>query len=689
MKTAVENFKPKLRSGRVIPKGSHIIFETEKPYNQITLPMGLADLVLLCSGQFSVREIVEKIYKKQRSVPFKSLLLAIHLFHRGGFFENGDELDLGPHLSSWMEKPGRSWSQSWTIKQSVESRAVRPMGFYILTLLASSLGLLGLQALPESVVQVAHSWVSTTNWLSFIAQIYLISSLMLSLRYAYSAAQLYLLTGKVFNFSICLSPWGVYFQVGEEALDLSENRLFTSMFHVSHILAGWTIIQIGSLFASHEQLKGLILVAVIHSIWELNPFVDSSWRKLVAKLLMPSDRDLVSWRFDSSPLNSVVSQNYRVRELEFARVSAVWGTVWLLLAFAYLYETAIVFGPSTLSEISRDPRQASGSFLGLGLWMLCLYLSVQAFIETIIVSVIQPYWQNLKNWVKSLKVQKAEGWEVEKLSRLLEPLPIFSHLHDRHLTDLLKKCEIATFSEGAAIILEMQPARDLYVLLRGEIEVSRALKAGLKESLGDLSAVSLFGEAALIDESPRQADVFAKTECVVLKVPVQFLRQAAQEAETVRQLNDFRNAILVNQFFASSPVFRSLSTESIDFLIHRGTLEYADQGNVVFSQGDQGDSLYLILRGSINVLVNGVKVKKLGQGSFFGEISLIASIPRTATIETTEPSVFFRITADAFWEVLIQHMDLGVFLETISETRLKEDLNIAPLELKRTGTGSY
>ncbi len=73
-------------------------------------------------------------------------------------------------------------------------------------------------------------------------------------------------------------------------------------------------------------------------------------------------------------------------------------------------------------------------------------------------------------------------------------------------------------------------------------------------------------------------------------------------------------------------------------------------------------------------------IKKLQQGSFFGEISMIANIPRTATIRTIEHSVFFRISADAFWEVLVQHMDLGVFLETISETRLKEDLELATVK---------
>jgi hypothetical protein len=48
--------------------------------------------------------------------------------------------------------------------------------------------------------------------------------------------------------------------------------------------------------------------------------------------------------------------------------------------------------------------------------------------------------------------------------------------------------------------------------------------------------------------------------------------------------------------------------------------------------------------------------------------------------------VLFKISSDSFWEVLVQHIDLGVFLETVSESRLREDLQLVPVA--KTGSDS-
>ncbi len=684
----LENFKPRLRVGRVIPQGSRIIFETDNPYNQIFLPMALADLILLCSGQFTVRQIIEKIYRKQGAVPFKWILSALHALHQGGFLENADELILSEHLESWVTPKRSRWHLSWRFGQRIVADSKSPVAFYGLTLIALILSLLGLQFFPLSPVKMVEAWTQEINLAQGLWSLFIFGSIMQTVRYLLCGVQLLLLTGKAYNASLRLSLWGVHLHVGDESNVLFESRLYTAMFHLSQILAPWAFVYAASFLLAPAQMNSMLLVSLCLTIYEFNPFVPSEGRKLIKSLLIPNDRDIVSWHFEKSTIISTFSPELRRQDQDFARICMFWGAIWLLVMLSVLHESAIFFGPDILAHLIKWDQDTLPRLAGLAIWLVSLFYLVQSFIEKVFMAAMEPIWIKLRSRAKKLSVNPDGEWPPLEVMKRVEGLPLFSHFHEQFLTEIIAKSEVLELKKGAAVIRQGDTSRDLYVLLDGMAEISRLGGPGFEDEwISELGPVSVFGEAALVDDSPRSAQISAKTSVTILKVPISVIRQVAQDAKTIRYLEDFRNAILVNQFFASSPVFRSLSTESIDFLSSRGTLTYFNLGQKVFSQGDQGDSLFLILRGSVDVFIHGQHIKSLRQGSFFGEIALIANIPRTATVVTREPCVFFQISADSFWEVLVQYIDLGVFIETVSESRLKEDLELQPM-LKATGTDS-
>lgn len=686
MKSNLESFKPKLRKGRVIPQGSRIIFETDDPYNQMILPMALADLVLLCSGQFSVREIVGKIYKKQRAVPFRSILMAIHVLHQGGFFENGEELVLSSDLNSWMEPKQSRWNLSWRFGQRIVTDKRSPTAYYAITLVLLILSLFGLQLFPPAPLTAIEAWMSRTSIWSIAFGLLSSTSLLLTVKYLVRGWQSLILTGKAYNVALRLSPWGLHLHVGNEANDLFENRLYTTMFYVSQILLPWGILFGASFLTNASGLEPLLIAAVALTFWELNPFVSSDGLKLIQALLLSNDRDVVSWHFESNQLIDSMNPDQRRQDQDFARICAIWGAIWLLTAFAVLHESAITFGPPLLEKLTGGLNKAIGPLIALSAWLTGVYLVVQSLVETVAASLVRPYYRHVKDITSRWRIRSATNWPVENIIPLVEALPIFSHFHEDHLRKIIKQSKILEFARRTTIIKQGDIAREIFVLLEGSVEVIRTGAIGGDEWVSEMGSVSVFGEAALVDDQARSARVVSRGRATVLLVPTEILRQTADEARSIRYLEDFRNAILVNQFFASSPVFRSLSPNSIEFLSSRGSLEYFEPGQVVFHQGDVGDSLYLILRGSVSVTVHQTHIKRLAQGNFFGEISTIENIPRTATITATESSIFFKISSDSFWEVLVQHIDLGVFLETVSESRLREDLEAVPTP--RTGNES-
>jgi CRP-like cAMP-binding protein len=88
-------------------------------------------------------------------------------------------------------------------------------------------------------------------------------------------------------------------------------------------------------------------------------------------------------------------------------------------------------------------------------------------------------------------------------------------------------------------------------------------------------------------------------------------------------------------------------------------IEEFPENCTVIRQGDPGDSFYIVLAGSLDVFINKtsvedsktttVNLKQLGPGQYFGEVSLVLSTPRTASVLTRARSLLISITRAKFF----------------------------------------
>ena len=60
-------------------------------------------------------------------------------------------------------------------------------------------------------------------------------------------------------------------------------------------------------------------------------------------------------------------------------------------------------------------------------------------------------------------------------------------------------------------------------------------------------------------------------------------------------------------------------------------------GDVLFREGDEGDKMYVLLEGTVDVTIAGKVVETAGSGALLGEIALIERSPRSATVTATAP----------------------------------------------------
>lgn len=101
------------------------------------------------------------------------------------------------------------------------------------------------------------------------------------------------------------------------------------------------------------------------------------------------------------------------------------------------------------------------------------------------------------------------------------------------------------------------------------------------------------------------------------------------------------------------------------------------RGEEVVRQGEPGDCLYVIDRGTFEVLVDGRPRSQLGRGDYFGERALLQDAPRAATVVATSAGRLFALDRAAFDTLLAS--DLAARERFQNALAYREDLAAMPL----------
>ena len=109
--------------------------------------------------------------------------------------------------------------------------------------------------------------------------------------------------------------------------------------------------------------------------------------------------------------------------------------------------------------------------------------------------------------------QAAEEMLVAKFLKQASPFSALDGGHLRRLAAGLKRLSIPV---GEAIVRQGEPGEECYLLRSGRVEVVSRNGEDEERNLATLGPGSVFGEAALLTESPRNATVRALEPCELL-----------------------------------------------------------------------------------------------------------------------------------------------------------------------------
>jgi CRP/FNR family transcriptional regulator, cyclic AMP receptor protein len=141
-------------------------------------------------------------------------------------------------------------------------------------------------------------------------------------------------------------------------------------------------------------------------------------------------------------------------------------------------------------------------------------------------------------------------------------------------------------------------------------------------------------------------------------------------------------------FLRNVPIFAELEEKDLLRVIKLGTRQKYKKGNIVVLEQESGAALFVIITGKVKVVRmdedgREVILSMFGPGEFFGEMSLLDGLARSASVVATVKSELFMIHRRDFLELLNEFPTVAISLLSELAMRLrKADMQIKSLSLK-------
>jgi CRP-like cAMP-binding protein len=203
---------------------------------------------------------------------------------------------------------------------------------------------------------------------------------------------------------------------------------------------------------------------------------------------------------------------------------------------------------------------------------------------------------------------------------------------------------------GEVVVREGERGESCFVLVSGSL---RVLKGEVE--INRLGPGSFFGELALLSDRRRHATVQAVEASQLYELPRQVMEElGARHPEVRPALERLYRERLIATLVGHAPFFQPLPEDQRLALMTRFTGARVPPGEVVIREGEKGGGLYLILLGEVEVTRRGpsgkpTRLATLGEGTYFGEMSLLRGTVASATVTATRPSDLALLPRNDFY----------------------------------------
>jgi CRP-like cAMP-binding protein len=276
--------------------------------------------------------------------------------------------------------------------------------------------------------------------------------------------------------------------------------------------------------------------------------------------------------------------------------------------------------------------------------------------------------------IRSAAERAANTEAFTEFPALLPEIPLLSDLSDDAFVRVANTMKPRFFKHGDMVVREGEKGESFFLVADGMVRVFRRDSFGAEVDIARFGAGSVFGEMALVSNTPRTASVQVFYEASLLEVNRDSLRAAAEELGSVANgLEQFTRERLLKNLLATSPMFKPFNKKQRLELIRRFSGHDVAPGTVIIREGEQGRGLFLLLSGECDVMkadgADQVLLATLHPGDPFGEISLLRSQPTSATVSAAMASTVLFLPRELFQQLVQAVPDVKTYFESLVEER--------------------
>jgi len=281
----------------------------------------------------------------------------------------------------------------------------------------------------------------------------------------------------------------------------------------------------------------------------------------------------------------------------------------------------------------------------------------------------------------SLALGSKVGQVTEYLAEYRLPgIPFFTQLSRESLLGLAEKLQIKTYQRGDTICWLGEPGEAMYIVESGDIEV--VLAAESDEVPPPLREGDLLGDMALLANKPYAATYRADAEVILWALYRSDFDELVGEFPLIRQalsraLSEHlgpEDRAMAEERLETIPLFSDLPPDVLSKVGQRLVLQHYPQGEPVFSEGDPGDSLYIIEIGEVKLAAEGATgestVAWMEAGDSFGEMALLTGKTRSVKAHAMTDTNLWVLYKSDYDELMVEHPAISVALGKVLSDRL-------------------